>query len=265
MGTELSGIVTLLTDFGLRDPFVGVMKGVILAHMPSARLVDLTHGIEPQGLVQGAFWLARAYQSFPPGTVHVAVVDPGVGSERTAMVTHFGGHYFVGPDNGLLSEVTAGEVFATSRAIDAGALGLTHLSRTFHGRDLFAPVAAMIASGAVSFAEVGPVHGSPVGSPVVPPVVHPQAVHGRVLFADHFGNLFLNIGESHCARFHNPGVCVSGQTVGLFDSYSDVPVGQPLCIINSFGVLELAVREGNAAAFFNVASGEAVTLQELPA
>ena len=160
----MAPIVTLTTDFGLRDPFVGVMKGVILAICRQATPVDLTHEIAPFDVLEGALALASAWRFFPAGSIHVAVVDPGVGGRRRALALQSGGHYFVGPDNGLLTfALLCGEWSAV--AIEALAYRRSEVSRTFHGRDIFAPAAAHLATG-VPLAELGPRITDPVRSPL---------------------------------------------------------------------------------------------------
>jgi S-adenosyl-L-methionine hydrolase (adenosine-forming) len=150
------GIVTLLTDFGSSDPFVGVMTGAILSSFPAARVVDLCHGILPGAVAEAAFWLERCFPWFPPGSVHVAVVDPGVGSERRILGASVSGHLFLAPDNGCFGPRLLTASRAEFRSVDLERHGLSAASATFHGRDIFAPIAARLASGALGFAELGP-------------------------------------------------------------------------------------------------------------
>src|SRR5690606_16440176 len=152
------GVVSLLTDFGLADPYVGIVKGVIAREAPGVTVIDLTHAVPPQDVELAALWLEQAYGWFPSGTVHLCVVDPGVGTARAALAARAGEHWFVAPDNGVLSAVLGRESSSEVRRIDASALRLTVSSRTFHGRDVFAPVAARLASGALRLAEIGPPH-----------------------------------------------------------------------------------------------------------
>lgn len=280
-----SGVVTFLTDFGTRDPFVGVMKGVVLARFPDAKLIDLTHDIDPQDIAAGAFWLGQAYRWFPPGTVHVAVVDPGVGSARLPIAIAAGGHVFIGPDNGLFEVVLrktapAAPPAAPSppicRAIDVAALGLSVPSRTFHGRDVFAPAAASLASGQRPFESLGP-SATPLATNLVP---RPRrraapagagngaiAIDGEVVVIDRFGNLITNIelepGEA------DPGSGPAGARVGetfvpFVATYADVPPGACAALINSSGHLEIARRNGSAASTLGAGRGTPVATEAVP-
>ncbi|MCA9591869.1 MAG: SAM-dependent chlorinase/fluorinase [Myxococcales bacterium] len=231
-------IITLLTDFGLEDPFVGQMHGVILSRCPEAKIVDLTHGVQPQDVRQASFLLARSYEWFPPGSVHVAVVDPGVGSERAGIVVEAQGHVFVAPDNGLCTPLFSG---ARVHRID---MGIAPRSRTFHGRDLFAPVGAEIASGRVAPAEVGPPHE---------PVKLPPAAKGRVMVVDHFGNLITDLEADGAVA-----VEIAGRRIPVRGTYSDVAVGELLALTSSFDTLEIACREGNASALLSARVGAEV-------
>jgi S-adenosylmethionine hydrolase len=246
-------IITLLTDFGTRDPFVGVMKGVMLSIAPGATLVDLTHDVLPQDIAQGAFLLGDSVGYFPPGTVHLAVVDPGVGGSRRPLAVHGNGHFFVGPDNGLFTDV-----MALSGAVEAVELANARyrrpdVSATFHGRDVFAPAAAHLAAG-VPLSELGPRVTNPVRLP--PPVVTVEADHilAQVLHVDTFGNALTTLKTSVLQQWLGPrphaGVHVRcGRLLahGLVRTFSDVEVGAPVAYPGSSGVLELAIRNGNAA------------------
>ena len=242
-----SGIVTLLTDFGLKDPFVGVMKGAVLARAPAATLVDLTHEIEPGCVAGAAFWLAQAYPWFSAGAVHVAVVDPGVGTAREAIVVRTAEHLFVGPDNGLFEVVARRAGSLECRRIDRVGLGLESPSRTFHGRDVFAPVAGLLASGRLDFEGVGPVH-EPLATERVP---EPRAVsggfEGEVLVVDRFGNLVTNVEGAALAGLGDVRVEILGRTLGLVGTYGELPPGGCASVVGSFGQLEVVERDGSAA------------------
>lgn len=245
------GIVSLLTDFGRDDPFVGLMHAVILGRFPQAKIVDLSHGVAPQAVDEAAFWLAKSYRWFPEGTVHVAVVDPGVGTDRAALCIEADGHVFVAPDNGVAGELAA-RTDALVHSIELERVGLPQPSRTFHGRDVFAPVAAEIAAGRLRVEDVGA-------------RAHPlrlEAAPGRVVSVDHFGNLISNLEASELARFERPAVELAGEEIPLADSYAEVPVGELLALVSSFDTLEIAVREGNAAARLGVSRGAAVLVRE---
>lgn len=261
-----SGIVTLLTDFGQSEPFVGVMKGVILRECPSARLVDLTHDLLPQDVRAGAFWSAVAAPYFPEGTVALAVVDPGVGSDRAALVVEAGGRLFVGPDNGLFDLVRARLAPARVRRIDAEKLGISPQSHTFHGRDLFAPVAGRLCRGSLRFEEVGPEHApTSAAEPLVIASPEPRPggrvrFEGQVITVDRFGNLLCNIepGTVLSAAFVAE---VGGTRVRCGATYSDVALGEPIAYLGSFGQLEIGVRNGSARTRLGAAPGTRVILE----
>jgi S-adenosyl-L-methionine hydrolase (adenosine-forming) len=256
-GRVTSRIVTLLTDFGVTDPFVGVMKGVLLAHCGNARLVDLTHVIPPQRVADAAFWLAQAYPWFPAGSVHLAVVDPGVGGGRAALALRAGEHYFVGPDNGIFEGVLARLASWQCRSIDLGALGLPQPSRTFHGRDVFAPVAGMLAAG-LAFERVGP-EVQPLRTALLPLVTPEDAgALGEVVVIDHFGNLITNLELGGRAAGRRVVVEVAGRALPLVATYSELSPGACGAVVGSFGQIELVERDGSAARTLNAQRGTPV-------
>ena len=249
-------IVTLMTDFGTGDGFVGEMKGVILSLCPAARIIDITHTVEP-GDVRGAAWiLERTWGRYPPDTVHLVVVDPGVGTDRVALAARVAGRWFVGPDNGLLA-TPLGPAERAYR-IDAEAMELPPPSMTFHGRDLFAPAAAWLASGRDP-AGLGP----PVDSSALRRHTQPEpervgsSVRGQVLRVDHFGNLITNIPSSWVSP--TALVEIGGEVIsGLRTHYGTVEAGELLALIGSGGTLEISVRSESAAARLDVRCGAAV-------
>jgi S-adenosylmethionine hydrolase len=240
-----SGVITLLTDFGEQDPFVGVMKGVILARNPAARLVDLTHQIEPQCVAAGAFWLGEAFGYFPPGTTHVAVVDPGVGSQRAALVVEALGHLFVGPDNGIFERVTARAGSVRSFHVDFARAGLHDVSRTFHGRDVFAPVAAELSRGVAPDALAVP---GPVTATALVPVPRwsGEELLGEVIVVDRFGNLVTNLTPSDWPAATRPAVWCGAQKLQLFGTFAELPPDGAGAIVGSFGYVELCARNASA-------------------
>lgn len=260
-----SGVVTITTDFGHQGPFVGVIKGVILKRFPQARIVDLTHEIVVHWPAEAGFWLARAFGYFPSGTVHLAVVDPGVGTSRNIIAVRAGGHYFVAPDNGLLAPVV-------TRARDAltvrvGASGLARLgvqrpSATFHGRDIFAPVAAELAAGRCRLEELGDTVSAIVPSWVDDPAVEARSVSGVVITIDHFGNLITNIDATLLERFRLPLVHAGNHSFPLLRTYGDTRPGEYLALINSFGVLEIARAENSAAEGLGLSRGAPVVVRD---
>jgi S-adenosylmethionine hydrolase len=266
-----SGIVTLLTDFGAHDPFVGVMKGIVLGMAPKARVIDLAHNLAPHDVVAGAFWLEASHAYFAPGSVHVAVIDPGVGTSRRAIAASALGHYFVGPDNGLIAGVIARDPKARAVALDAARAGRgTVPSRTFHGRDLFAPAAARICRG-VPLASLGDAVDLTTLVPSVLPQALPSgngAVEGVVLFADRFGNLFTNLDAalleptpgSDTSR--TPGhLRVGDRVLRCGSTYADGADGEAIGLANSFGVIEIAVRGASARDHLGLAPGAAVRFE----
>jgi S-adenosylmethionine hydrolase len=257
-----SGIVTLLTDFGTEDPYVGMMKGVILSAAPRAVIVDLSHGVPPQNVRVGAWFLSHAAGFFPTGTVHVAVVDPGVGSGRRLLVAEDGGHAYLAPDNGLLGPVlsSAARVFE----LDPARHARSGASLTFHGRDILAPAAAALASG-LSPEDCG---SGPVAMEAGAAFPRPRALDaGRieceVLLADRYGNLILSAGPSDLSQPPIAGrwiVEAAGRTIPVRGAYAEAAPGELLALVNSYGVLEIAVREGNAAARLGLRQGDTVVL-----
>jgi len=247
---QASGIITLLTDFGSRDAYVGIMKGVALGICPAARLVDLTHEVPPQAVRVGALLLRSALGYFPDGTVHLAVVDPGVGSARNPVAVLGERAILVGPDNGLLAPAATALGSYVVRRLTCQQLFRRPVSATFHGRDVFAPVAAHLAAG-MAADELGPELPALEALDLPAPRVDPHAVHGEVIYVDHFGNLITNIDAAAVGTFRQQTVSVSiSKTMmsPLAASYAAVPPGAPLALIGSWGLLEVAVRDGNAAA-----------------
>ena len=244
-----STIITLLTDFGVDDAYVGLMKGVILGINPEARLVDLTHSIPPQDVTRAALMLRSAVDFFPPGTVHVTVVDPGVGSARRPLLLSSGGACFVGPDNGVLPPAARRIGTPKGYVLENDRYFHPPVSQAFHGRDIFAPVAAHLSLG-VEPADVGPQTDSFVDLDLPQAKLSAGGVSGQVIYVDHFGNLVTNIDRTTLDRFPASTLSVSigsMAVIGLVSSYAAVDEGTPLALIGSWGVLEIAIRNGNAA------------------
>lgn len=255
-------VVTLLTDFGTPDAFPGIMKGVILGICPEARVVDLTHDIPPQQVLAGALVLRSAVPFFPAGTIHVAVVDPGVGSARRALVIATERGLLVGPDNGVLSLAAAALGMRRAYHATNAAQFLPAVSHTFHGRDVFAPLAAHLARGAAPHT-CGPVVDTIV-EVALPPVQRTAGrIAGEVIHVDRFGNLVTNIDAAALAAFSGRALSVSIGAVripGLVEAYAAVAPGTPLAVAGSWGLMEIAVRDGNAAQVLSVARGATVTV-----
>ena len=265
------GVVTLTTDFGLEDPFVGVMKGRILERFATARLIDLTHAIAPQRAAEAGFWLSRCFEYFPAGTVHVAVVDPGVGTDRAIVCVVARGHALIAPDNGLLAPVVArsADCEITELAPSTlSTLGIESVSATFHGRDIFAPVAAELAAGRLAPSGLGkrrpgltPSQADERGMPDGPGA---PSVSGRVVTIDHFGNLITDIDSSRLASLRDPHVTIGGRVVPYRRTYGQAQPGELLALVNSFDALEIAVAEGNAAATLGLGRGAPVIVWSSP-
>jgi S-adenosyl-L-methionine hydrolase (adenosine-forming) len=255
-------IVTLTTDFGLTDHFVGVMKGVILGIQPAAQIVDISHGVQPYEIVDGAFTIAQAYRHFPKRTIHVVVVDPGVGSARRPLLAEMAGQYFVAPDNGVLSMVFAGEK-SKVRHITAERYFLQPVSRTFHGRDVFSPVAAHLAAG-VTPAQFGKrIEDYLRASFDKPAQTGKHTWTGTILKADHFGNLATNfhIDQFPDIRTHAFSLDTGSQAITrLALTFSECPPGELFVVVGSSAYLEIAASQGSAAKALGCSAGSPVEL-----
>lgn len=259
-------ILTLLSDFGLKDPYVAEMKAVILTISPDVRIVDIGHMIEKFNVRMGAFVLASAAPYFPQGTVHVAVVDPGVGTRRRALLVETTRAYYVGPDNGLLMLAAKREGIQHAYAIARLELLLPQASSTFHGRDVFAPTAAYLTK------RTPPVEfGSEITDYVVPeftsPIVKDGAVTGEVLHIDDFGNIIANIVKKDLDKIDielGEAITIKAPRKSLrtrfCETYGDARVKSVLALIGSHGFLEIAINQGNAAKKLGIRSGDSLTI-----
>ncbi|GAB4510161.1 MAG: SAM-dependent chlorinase/fluorinase [Anaerolineae bacterium] len=274
----ISGMIAIMTDFGLNDTYVGVMKGVIAGICPDTPCVDLTHNIPRQQVQQGAFALRNAYAYFPAGTVFLAVVDPGVGSTRRPIAVHAGGYTFVAPDNGLLTYVLAQHEGYQAVILENPAYRLGTVSNTFHGRDIFAPAAAHLACG-VPLAEMGRAITDLVQLPRPLLDVHEDQITGEVIDIDTFGNVTTSIGQWVWASERLGFKAVFGPALtrefeaqairatfgahtlaGVQPNYSVVQAGAPLLLIGSSGFLEIGVNQGSAAEMFGLKIGDRVSI-----
>jgi S-adenosylmethionine hydrolase len=265
----MSRIITLTTDFGLEDEYVGVMKGVILARAPQATIVDLSHAIERQDIRQAALLIMSAYRFFPDKTIHLVVVDPGVGSDRRFILLQVEGHIFLGPDNGVLGLLLESEHFRIAYEVQCEQYYMAPVSSTFHGRDILAPVAAHLAAG-LDPAAVGPV----IERQSLKKIKFAEAVidratdtiTGEVTGSDHFGNLQTNIKASSLDNLYGNeksriSVSIRKETiVGIQTAYVHKAQDEILAIIGSRGFLEIAVNRGNAAKFLAADIGDKVTV-----
>jgi S-adenosyl-L-methionine hydrolase (adenosine-forming) len=255
-------IITLTTDFGTADHFVGAMKGVIAGIAPQARVIDITHEVGAYDILDGAFVIAQAWTSFPRGTIHVIVVDPGVGGERRPILAEAGGHFFIAPDNGVLSMI-----FDTAkskvRVISNAKYMAREISRTFHGRDIFAPAAAHLAKGATP-ATFGKLIHDCVRIDNKPCQIAPHIYRGMILKADRFGNLITNF---HVAT--NSAITAQPFELRIADrairrlalTFSDAPTGELVAIVGSSGYVEIAANQSSAAKILGCGSQTPVELE----
>lgn len=256
-----SGIITLTTDFGLKDPYVAMMKGVILSINPDARTVDISHQVRAGSVLQAAFIIRDAYSYFPPGTVHVAVVDPSVGSQRRLLALEAAGHVFVGPDNGIFWPIIQSQSTARIVHLKEEMYFLPRISHTFHGREIFAPVAAHISRG-LDLEALGPWIEDPIQLGMPAPYEKGGILYGQVMQVDHFGNVITNIHRRDMESFLGsltPVVEIGDLVIKTFGTtYADVEEGQTLALINSSERLEVAVNLGRASDYIEVDAGEII-------
>ena len=247
----MPSIITLLTDFGTADGYVGEMKGLLLSRAPGAVVVDITHDIPAHDVDYGRLAVARVWRRFPRGTILIAIVDPDVGSSRAALAVENDGLFVIGPDNGLLSPaLVAGNPHVVELEIPADS------SATFHGRDVFAPAAAAIALGAPLTAL-----GTEFTSPIIRRTPEPSrrsdgAIDGEIIAVDRFGN-----GITNLVAIGHGFLAVSGSVVPIGRTYADVAPGQPVAVVGSMGLIEIAVRNGSAARALNLHRGDVVVLR----
>ncbi len=253
-------LITLTTDFGTHDWFVGTIKGVILSLNPRATVVDLTHEIPPGDIRAGAFALMAGSRFFPPGTIHVVVVDPGVGGPRRALAVRTADGFFVGPDNGVLSWALAHRRIKAVRQIENARYFLEPVSCTFHGRDVFAPVAAHLSRG-LPFARLGRELKDIVRLPWPMPARVRNAIRGEIVYVDRFGNAITNLEADQVERENFTACEVMGRRKArsvLRGFYGAVPLGQPVAVKGSSGFLEIALNGGSAAGELGLKVGDAV-------
>ncbi len=263
-------IITLTTDFGMSDAYAGVMKGVILSINPNARIVDITHDIPAQDIHEAAFLIHSAHRYFPQGTIHTLVVDPGVGSHRQAIVCQTQHALFVCPDNGILTYLLQETENETAPAKNTIAIQnpdyfLTEVSNTFHGRDIFAPVAAHLSLG-VPLTNIGPSIQNPVQIPIQKPQRSINTLTGQIVKIDTFGNAITNISDSMLADFSHAApyqINIRNTTIRhLKTTYANAKIGEPLAIIGSNGLLEIAVNGGSAKKTLGITQGDTLKIQK---
>lgn len=257
-------LVTLLTDFGTKDGFVGAIKGVIWSICPNVQIADITYEIAPQNILEGGLALARSAPFFPDGTIHLAVVDSGVGTQRKAMAARLGTHFYVLPDNGLitplLQDAQAKNLPVQFIALDNPIYWRQEVSRTFHGRDIFAPAAAHLAAG-IPLEQLGSRLEAPVRLELPLPERTPRGWQAQVVKADAFGNLATNLSTDQLDEAAQIQVRIAGHTLdGLAGTYGERHPGELVALIDSEGYLEVAVVNGNAARSLGVQVGEPVEI-----
>jgi S-adenosylmethionine hydrolase len=258
-----SPIITLLTDFGLSDHYVAAMKGVMLGICPRARLFDISHEITPYAIPEAAYTLAQAWRYFPRGTIHVAVVDPGVGSARRAIVAEVGGHRFVAPDNGLLSMILASRPRAKLREITATRYFRHPVSSTFHGRDVFAPVAAHLSFGLATSKLGKLIHNPILGDFAAPTQLTESRFIGAVLKVDRFGNVVTNFDFASFSRIATARFRLKAgpRTITRFHStYADAPNGEIFALKGSSGYVEISINQSSAASRTGLSAGAKIDL-----
>ena len=260
-----SGVITITTDFGHKGPFAAVMKGVILTRFPDARIVDLAHDIPAQWPPEAGFWVSRSYPWFPQGSVHLAIVDPGVGTERDILIAECDGHIFMAPDNGLLAQLfdTCGDpqVFKLDMS-KLASLDLPTPSATFHGRDIFAPIAAELAAGRIAARAITTPTQDWTPGWIDEPDVSTSRIAGVIVTVDTFGNLISNIDAGLLETFKQPVADIAGHQIQMQTTYGRVQPGDFLALVNSFGVVEIARAEGSAADGLGSARGAPLIIHD---
>jgi len=268
--TKAIPIITLLSDFGLQDEYVGVMKGVILSINSRVQLVDITHNISRHAITEAALVIKTSFRYFPKGSIHVIVVDPGVGGKRRIICIKKEGRFFVAPDNGVLSLVMEGGKVDRVCTVTNETYFLKPVSSTFHGRDILAPVAAYLSRGApmASLGEEVAVADVTTLDIPTPYLSSPGELVGRVLSIDHFGNLVTNIDEQTLERFKGEGawadlvIRLGRSTIqGLSTSYDSVKKGGPICVMGSRNLLEIAVNQQDARTYFKATVGQTIRVK----
>lgn len=256
----MASLITLTSDFGTRDGFVAQMKGVILGINSEVKLVDVAHDIEPFSILEGALVVKGLATYYPPGSIHVAVVDPGVGGQRRAIAIEADGQYFVGPDNGIFSLVLGHLGNWKIREVKSSEYTLPDPHPTFHGRDIFAPCAACLSIGK-SFDSVGPVVTDPVVLPIPNATGAEDGIIGEVMHVDRYGSLMSNIEARMLVHPVKSVFAGKAEIDGVKFFFGEVEQGMPLALVNSFGYLEIAVNRGNASETLGMGKGDRIEVR----
>jgi S-adenosylmethionine hydrolase len=260
------GIITLTTDFGLQDAYVGSMKGVILSIHPHVRIVDITHELPAHRILPAAYLLREACPRFPPGTVHVAVVDPGVGGQRTPLLLKIDNRFYVGPDNGIFGLLMVDLPLQGAWRLESREHFLHPVSKTFHGRDVFAPVAAHLAAGTPPDA-FGPAASDPSSLSLPAHHEEPRTLRGQVVWIDRFGNCITNLSDKVVSRWARGAPftvhAASKKIAKISTTYESTSEGEALALINSMGYLEVACNQARADHTLGLKEGNRVTLERI--
>jgi S-adenosylmethionine hydrolase len=265
MKSKRPAVITLTTDFGITDWFVGVVKGVIARLAPESRVIDLTHAVPPGDLCSGAFCLMTGYRFFPKGTVHLTVVDPGVGSNRGMLAVQTVNYFFVGPDNGVLSWALLTEEIKAIHSLENEAYFLSPVSQTFQGRDIFAPVAAHLSRG-VPIRRLGPAQNDLVRLRWNEPQATRRGQQGEIVYVDQFGNAITNLTAAclkDLGRAKLQVVLKGRRLCAVGNSYSCAPTGKAIAVLGSSGFLEIAVNRGNAAKRLGLCIGDYLEVEPI--
>lgn len=261
-----SSIITLTTDFGITDPYVGTMKGVILSINPQATIVDITHQIGPQDIIGGSFALSIAYSFFPKGTIHIAVIDPGVGGPRRPILIETPQYFFIGPDNGIFSFIlTTGDVKKVFETTNSSYF-LPNLSATFHGRDIFAPVAAHLSTGTPPACFGDPIEDSVIINFPEPVIISETEVEGEVIHIDRFGNLITNLPrrsiEKNIGKSSFWAEMKATAISRHLPAYGFAEEGELFCLFGSSGFLEVSVKNGSAREVLDAQKGDRIRIKK---
>jgi len=258
-------MITLSTDFGLEDPYVGAMKGVILSINPGVRVIDIAHQLPAYHIVRAAYLLREVCPRFPRGTIHVAVIDPGVGGQRRPVLLQIDDRFYVGPDNGIFGLLLGDFTLQGAWRLDNPKFFLPSVSQTFHGRDIFAPVAAHLAAG-IPPASFGPTLTDPVCQPFPLPKEEAAELRGQVVWVDRFGNCITNLADEVVSRWVEGASYViqaaSKRMTLISTSYESTPKGEALALFNSLGFLEIACNQAPANRTLGLAEGDPVVLKK---
>jgi hypothetical protein len=266
MSSPSPHVIVLMTDFGLTDTYVGQMKGVILSIAPAARIIDLTHAVTPQNIAHGAFLLEKSADFFPQGSIFVSVVDPGVGTSRNAIAIETERAVFLAPDNGLLTSILQTREIKQSVTVTDNRYLLPHRSSTFHGRDVFSPAAAHLASG-IPIRELGakidPAECIRIPMPGCLTPDGGKSWKGSIIYTDHFGNLVTSLDSARLDASKEWRISAGQHQLSLYRTYGDTADQQPLAYTGSFGTIEIAIRNGNASEALGLKDGDPVRAESI--